>query len=167
MTHTTLVQCNLAAASAIVNPLFSSMSKRAGESFAAGESFGSSQRLRSDWTTRLPTWTVTQLEATLSVKNCVIQHNGDWSIIQLGAAGHDWSSIKLRATRSHERSLNAEGEVYLLRNTDGGRYIRRFDDPAEGFFTRAEKNNVTRWCCGASLHNLGTTPQSLVIFRST
>ena len=38
MTHTTLTQSNLSVSSAVVNPLFSSMSKRAGESFATSDS---------------------------------------------------------------------------------------------------------------------------------
>ena len=38
MTHTTVTQSNLSVSSAVVNPPFSSMSKRAGESFAASAS---------------------------------------------------------------------------------------------------------------------------------
>ena len=34
MTHTTFAQSNVSVSSAVVNPFFSSMSKRAGESFA-------------------------------------------------------------------------------------------------------------------------------------
>ena len=83
MTRATFAHSKLSVSCAAVNPLFSSMSIRAGESFAASASAQQkpvhcTAMIARKLTTRMPTWTITQyfhqitnLEATLSVKNCV------------------------------------------------------------------------------------------------
>ena len=185
MTHTTSAQSNLSVSSVVVNPLFSSMSKRAGESCAASASAKQEpvrytlhrQWLRGNWTTRMPTWTITQffhqitkLESTPSVKNCVSKmlKNPPWSSIKLRATGGGWSSIKILATGSHERSVNAgEVKVYprrtLMENNTSEKSM--IQQKAVSLRTR-RNNNSTWWCWAAKVKNMGRTTHRLSWFSA-
>ena len=80
MTHTTFTQRNLSLSSAVVNPVFCIMNKRAGELPLHRQARSERQFIaqREKLATRMLTWTITQhihqntkLEATPSVKSCV------------------------------------------------------------------------------------------------
>ena len=71
MTRNTFTRSNLSVCSAVVNPSFSSMSKRAGESFAASASSKQKPVHCTAMIARKLNADMEKLEATPSVKNCV------------------------------------------------------------------------------------------------
>ena len=109
-THTTLVQSNLSVSSAIINPLFFSMSKRARDSPAASASAkqkpvhcaamiarkSNDNNADENYHAAPPTENQAGGDSvlrTVSARSPKFHHN------------IDWSSIKPRATGSHERSV--------------------------------------------------------------
>ena len=114
------IQSNLSVSSAVVNT-FTSMSKRAEESFAASAS-ETQKPVHCAAMMRMPTWTVTQyfleyreLEATPSVKTCVSKIPS--SSGQLEAAGASGSG---RPVAAEDPSNTSEGKVHLQSNSDSG-----------------------------------------------
>ena len=141
MTRTTLTQSNLTVSSVVVNPLFSGMSKRAGEYVATSASARQKPVIAQDWmreelAIRMLIWTITQyfhqnikLEATPSVKRCVSARS--WKSQQ-----NHGRSIKLRATGCHSRSESSSSSKYWWR-----KYMRKFDDPAKNLKPQSEEEH--------------------------
>ena len=123
MTHTTFVQRKLPVSSAVVNHLFSSMSKRAREAFAASVSAKQKPihctaiiaRKLNDKNADMYYHAVlppcykagadSKREELCQQDTETIHHNGDCSIIELQVDGSVLNSIKLSATGSRERSV--------------------------------------------------------------
>ena len=116
MTHTTFSQSNLSFSSAVVNPSFSSMSKRARDSFATSASANQKSvhctvMIARKLARRMPTWAIkqyfhqnTKLEATPSVKICV------------GQIVKDSTNTTPGASRSGQVVDQALGDQLLLKN---------------------------------------------------
>ena len=174
MTNTTFIQSDVSVSPAIANPSFSSMSKRAGEFVAAS----ASAKQKPVHYTAIIARKLNDKSADMdchAVPAPDCKAGGDsmreelcrQDLQQLIHHSGDWSSSKLRATGSHERSANAgEGKVPQA-NTDGEQYIRRFDDPATSF---QPQNLEEQEFCAMVLHSIcaecGKEPAELCDFPS-
>ena len=145
-----------------MKPLFSCMSKRAGESFAASAK-------------QKPVHFTTVIARRLNDKTPDMGHPSRRSTTRLTRPEHftitatGTSSRRLEATgaaSSYGRPeatrdpLNTgEGEVYPQTDTNGEKTseISMLQQKASILNTRRNENS-TRWCCKASVHNLGKTP---------
>ena len=104
-----------------------------------------------------------ELEATPSVKTCVSKIPS--SSGQLEAAGASGSG---RPVAAEDPSNTSEGKVHLQSNTDGEKYIQKFDDPANNLKPQSEEehefhNQVLDSCCA----RFGKVHNNLQMSRST
>ena len=153
MTHTTFTQSHLSV-SASVNPLFCSMSTRAGES-----SFTSASAKQKP-VHCAPMATTNDKDPDMDIHAVPPDYRtgGDY--------GREAPSSG-RPGAMRDPLIAGEGKVDLQTNTDGEQHIRRFDDPAKSFQLQIQQEQEFYTIV---LHGIfaifGKDPQIFVSFRS-